>query len=67
MSAASAKGPGLETTPIGLSDAEVDALKQTINEEYLARGTHEFVLDEPGPDVAPSSRIPLSEQQHVDA
>jgi hypothetical protein len=49
-----------------LTPAEEDALRQAIDEEYLALTTYQAVIKEFG-DVSPFSNIVLSEEQHVAA
>jgi hypothetical protein len=54
-------------TPVApLSEGEVQALTEAIEEEYGALNTYEAVLSQFG-SVLPFSRIARSEQQHVDA
>ncbi len=56
-------------TPTGtppLSAAEITALEQAIDEEYLALNTYQAVLTQLG-NIQPFTRITPAEQQHVNA
>lgn len=57
-------GTGQALTP--LSQAEQDALKKAVLEEYGALNLYQSVIDQFG-NVYPFSQIVLSEQQHINA